>query len=98
MSERSKNTSIAYIQKLITKALVNKIEYVKVDGIELKFSPLAFYELPELTKSSNDIREGKNQSSQEPTNSDGNQATKAKDPDVSPFDDIVDEDLLYHSS
>jgi hypothetical protein len=87
--------SIKYIKALSRHALSNKIEYLKVDGIELKFSPLAFVDQIGFSGSSD-------RTVKKATNTGGRSTVDLSvptetDPDLEPFD-TSDEDLLFYSA
>lgn len=84
------------IKQLTTHALANKIEYLKVDGIEIKFSPLAF--VGEFgSEIGNEIRGAKHPELSSGSDSESSPANSVNE-DRSSFDDVLDEDLLYHSA
>lgn len=86
------------IRSLIKLALSNRVEYLKVDGLEIKFSPLAFVDSFEQSvsksrKKSNDNEMGilpsiKRDVQMNDSNSD------SSNEDISSFDP----DLLYYSA
>jgi hypothetical protein len=91
------------LKALTRHAIKHKIEYMKVDGVELKFSALAFVDDigdfgSKRSRKGNDSGVGINLQSTLTSNKDQLQPVQARDPDVSSFDDVVDEDLLFHSS
>jgi hypothetical protein len=91
------------LKALTRHAIKHKIEYMKVDGVELKFSALAFVDNfdefgSKRSRKGNDDRVDINLQSILTSTKDQLQPTQARDPDVSSFDDVVDEDLLFHSS
>jgi hypothetical protein len=94
---------IKKLKSLTKHCISNKIEYIKVDGVELKFSALAFVDNfdefgSKRSRKGNDVRVDINLQSILTSTKDQLQPTQARDPDVSSFDDVVDEDLLFHSS